>query len=108
MDEEQIKRILEGLKGIAGDSREAASKRRVEAERLIIQKKTNKELDRYLSDLRDGAKKDKDAQKAIKDLTESVEDAREAHEKARKTAERLTTSFIGLGSAAMRGEGTIS
>ena len=108
MDEEQIKRILEGLKGIAGDSREAASKRRVEAERLIIQKKTNKELDRYLSDLRDGAKKDKVAQKAIKDLTESVEDAREAHEKARKTTERLTTSFIGLGSAAMRGEGTIS
>jgi len=108
MDEEQIKRILEGLKGIAGDSREAATKRRVEAERLILQKKTNKELDRYISDLRDGAKKDKDAQKAVKDLTESVEDAREAHEKARKETERLTTSFIGLGSAAMRGEGTIS
>ena len=108
MDEEQIKRILEGLKGIAGDSREAATKRRVEAERLILQKKTNKELDRYISDLRDAAKKDKDAQKAIKDLTESVEDAREAHEKARKQTERLTTSFIGLGSAAMRGEGTIS
>ena len=108
MDEEQIKRILEGLKGIAGDSREATTKRRVEAERLILQKKTNKELDRYISDLRDAAKKDKDAQKAIKDLTESVEDAREAHEKARKQTERLTTSFIGLGSAAMRGEGTIS
>ena len=108
MDEEQIKRILDGLKGIAGDSREAATKRRVEAERLILQKKTNKELDRYISDLRDAAKKDKDAQKAIKDLTESVEDAREAHEKARKQTERLTTSFIGLGSAAMRGEGTIS
>ena len=108
MDEEQIKRILEGLKGMAGDAREQAAKRRVEAERLILQKKTNKELDRYISDLRDGAKKDKDAQKAIKDLTESVEDAREAHEKARKQTERLTTSFIGLGSAAMRGEGTIS
>ena len=108
MDEEQIKRILDGLKGIAGDSREAATKRRVEAERLILQKKTNKELDRYISDLRDAAKKDKDAQKAVKDLTESVEDAREAHEKARKQTERLTTSFIGLGSAAMRGEGTIS
>ena len=44
MDEEQIKKILEGLKGMAGDSREQAAKRRVEAERLIIQKKTNKEL----------------------------------------------------------------
>lgn len=108
MTEEEIKRILDGLKGIAGDSREAATKRRVEAERLILQKKTNKELDRYISDLRDAAKKDKDAQKAVKDLTESVEDAREAHEKARKQTERLTTSFIGLGSAAMRGEGTIS
>ena len=108
MDEEQIKKILEGLKGMAGDSREQAAKRRVEAERLIIQKKTNKELDRYLSDLREGTKKDKDAQKAVKDLTESIEDAREQHEKARKQAERLTTSFIGLGSAAMRGEGTIS
>ena len=108
MDEEQIKKILETLKGMAGDSREQSAKRRVEAERLIIQKKTNKELDRYLSDLRDGTKKDKDAQKAVKDLTESIEDAREQHEKARKQAERLTTSFIGLGSAAMRGEGTIS
>ena len=108
MDEEQIKRILESLKGMAGDSREAATRRRVEAERLILQKKTNKELDRYISDLRDGAKKDVIAQKALKDLTESVEDAREAHEKARKTTEKLTTSFIGLGSAAMRGEGTIS
>ena len=108
MDEEQIKKILETLKGMAGDSREQSAKRRVEAERLIIQKKTNKELDRYLSDLREGTKKDKDAQKAVKDLTESIEDAREQHEKARKQAERLTTSFIGLGSAAMRGEGTIS
>ena len=108
MDEEQIKRILEGLKGIAGDSREAATKRRVEAERLILQKKTNKELDRYISDLRDGAKGNKEQLKAVKDLTESVEDAREAHEKARKTSEKLSKTFIGLGSAAMRGEGTIS
>ena len=108
MDEEQIKRILENLKGMAGDSREAATRRRVEAERLILQKKTNQELDRYISDLRDAAKGNKEHQKAIKDLTESVEDARDAHEKAKKTAERLTTSFIGLGSAAMRGEGTIS
>ena len=108
MDEEQIKKILDGLKAISGDSREQAQKRRVEAERLIIQKKTNIALDRYLSDLRDHAKKDKEAQKAIKDLTESVEDARAAHEKARKEAERLDKAFIGLGSAAMRGEGSIS
>ena len=76
MDEEQIRRILEGLKGIAGDSREATTKRRVEAERLILQKKTNKELDRYISDLRDDAKGNKEQLKAVKDLTESVEDAR--------------------------------
>ena len=108
MDEEQIKKILEGLKNMAGDSREQLVRRRVAAERLILEKKTNKELDRYISDLRDAAKKDKDAQKAVKDLTESIEDAREQHEKARKQTERLTTSFIGLGSAAIRGEGSIS
>ena len=107
-DEQDIKNILDGLKAISGDSREAATKRRIEAERLILQKKTNKELDRYISDLRDAAKGNKDHLRAVKDLTESVEDARDAHEKAKKTAEKLTTSFIGLGSAAMRGEGTIS
>ena len=107
-DEQDIKNILDGLKAISGDSREAAKKRRIEAESLILRKKTNKELDRYISELRDAAKGNKEHLKAVKDLTESVEDAREAHEKAKKTAERLTTSFIGLGSAAMRGEGTIS
>ena len=108
MDEEQIKKILEGLKSISGDSREQAQKRRVEAERLILQKKTNKELDRYISDLRDAAKKDKAAQKAIKDLTESVEDAQEEHKKYKDTLSKVTGSVVGLGSAAMRGEGTIS
>src|SRR6056300_18696 len=108
MDEEQIKKILEGLKSISGDSREQAQKRRVEAERLILQKKTNKELDRYISDLRDAAKKDKAAQKAIKDLTESVEDAQEEHKKDKDTLSKVTGSVVGLGSAAMRGEGTIS
>jgi hypothetical protein len=108
MDEEQIKKILEGLKSISGDSREQAQKRRVEAERLILQKKTNKELDRYISDLRDAAKKDKAAQKAVKDLTESVEDAQEEHKKYKDTLSKVTGSVVGLGSAAMRGEGTIS
>ncbi len=87
-DEQDIKNILDGLKAISGDSREATTKRRVQAERLILQKKTNKELDRYISDLREAAKGDIKAQKAVKDLTESVEDTREAHEKARKETER--------------------
>jgi hypothetical protein len=107
-DEQDIKNILDGLKAISGDSREAATKRRVRAEELILQKKTNKELDRYISDLKDAAKGNKEHLKAVKDLTESVEDAKEAHEKARKQTEALSKSFIGLGSAAMRGEGTIS
>ena len=108
MDEEQIKKILESLKGMAGDSRQQAAKRRVEAESLIIQKKTNKALDRYLADLREGTKKDKEAKKAVEDLTDSIDDARKAHEKAREQQERLKKSFMGLGSAVMRGEGTIS
>ena len=108
MDEEQIKKILESLKAMAGDSREQAAKRRVEAESLITQKKTNKALDRYIADLREGSKKDKEAKKAIDDLTDSIDDARKAREKARQQAEKLKQSFIGLGSAVMRGEGTIS
>jgi hypothetical protein len=107
-DEQDIKNILDGLKAISGDSREASIKRRVRAEELILQKKTNKELERYISDLRDAAKGNKEHQKAVKDLTESVEDVREAHEKARKQTDSLSKSFMGLGSAAMRGEGTIS
>ena len=108
MDEEQIKKILESLKAMAGDSREQAAKRRVEAESLITQKKTNKALDRYIADLREGTKKDKEAKKALDDLTDSIDDARKAREKARQQAEKLKQSFIGLGSAVMRGEGTIS
>ena len=89
MDEEQIKKILESLKGMAGDSRQQAAKRRVEAESLLIQKKTNKALDRYLADLKEGTKKDKEAKKAVEDLTDSIDDARKAHEKARQQQERL-------------------
>ena len=108
MDEEQLKKIIEGLKNISGSPREQQQKLRVEAERLVKQQKTNKELQRFIGDLKDRARKDKDARAKVQDLSDAIDDNVEQHKKYRETLKKVGTSVVGLGRAASRGEGTIS
>ena len=108
MDEKQLQDIIDSLKKIGGSPREQQLKLRVEAERLVKQQKTNKELQRFIADLKERAGKDKDARRKVQDLSEAIEDNVEQHKKYKDTLKKVGTSVVGLGRAATRGEGTIS
>ena len=108
MDEKQLQDLIDSLKKISGSPREQQQKLRVEAERLVKQQKTNKELQRFISDLKDRASKDKEARRKVQDLSEAIEDNVEQHKKYRDTLKKVGSSVVGLGRAATAGEGSIS
>ena len=108
MDEKQLQDLIDSLKKIGGTPREQQQKLRVEAERLVKQQKTNKELQRFIADLKDRAGKDKEARRKVQDLSDAIDDNVEQHKKYRDTLKKVGSSVVGLGRAATAGEGSIS
>lgn len=108
MDEKQLQDLIDSLKKIGGSPRDQQQKLRVEADKLVKQQKTNKELQRFVDDLKDRARKDKDARRVVQDLSNAIDDNIAQHKKYRETLQRVGSSVMGLGQAAAKGEGSIS
>jgi len=113
-DQELIKKLLEELQKLNPSRDQAKKKKIAEDELKALQKKlplTTKERDILLQQLKvskELLKNDKEQVKILDEAIKSQESVNKANADMVDILERVGNSFVGLGKAAFRGEGSIS